>query len=346
MTATHDLGYRALFAHPEMVRELLTGFTPFTVFEGVALSAFKRVNPDYVSERPSARQNDIVWRVQVGDDFLYVYILLECQSGVDRWMALRMQTYVGLLCQDLVKRHELSPGLLLPPVLPLVLYNGAPRWNASRDLAQLLMAAPAELAAFQPSQRYVLIDQQRLDLAALEANDDLLALLFRIELSQVPDVLHTHFRALMAWFRDTPQTSLRNSVWTWVKALAARRTENQDFFDIEPMEVTDMETTMLSWAEQLEEIGLKKGLALGEKAREEARAQGRQEGKQEGIAEGQVIGLRKALGSLLAKRFGDLPPWAVQRFTQGTREELERWFERSLNATGLAAVFGDAAASG
>ncbi|NHZ62278.1 Rpn family recombination-promoting nuclease/putative transposase [Massilia genomosp. 1] len=76
---------------------------------------------------PSARQGDLVWRVQLGDEFLYVDILLECQSGVDRSMALRMPTYVGLLCQDLVKRHELSPGLRLPPLLPLVLYNGGPR---------------------------------------------------------------------------------------------------------------------------------------------------------------------------------------------------------------------------
>ncbi|HEX8611429.1 MAG TPA: Rpn family recombination-promoting nuclease/putative transposase [Telluria sp.] len=189
MTANHDLGYRSLFAHPELVRELITGFTSFKLLDGVALSAFERVNSVYVSDRPSARQGDVVWRVQVGGDVLYVYILLECQSGVDRWMALRMQTYVGLLCQDLVKRHELSPGLLLPPVLPLVFYNGAPRWSASMDLAALLTQAPAELAALQPSQRYVLIDQQRLDRAALDANADLLALLFRIELSVFPDVL-------------------------------------------------------------------------------------------------------------------------------------------------------------
>ncbi|NHZ67265.1 Rpn family recombination-promoting nuclease/putative transposase, partial [Massilia genomosp. 1] len=106
-------------------------------FDEIPLSAFERVNPAYVSERLSAREDDIVWRVRLGDEFLYVYILLECQSGVDRWMALRMQTYIGLLYQDLVKRHALSPGLLLPPVLPLVFYNGLPHWSASMDLAGL-----------------------------------------------------------------------------------------------------------------------------------------------------------------------------------------------------------------
>ncbi|NHZ33657.1 Rpn family recombination-promoting nuclease/putative transposase [Massilia rubra] len=343
-TQSHDLGYRALFAHPEMVRELITGFTPFKLLDGVALSAFKRINTDYVSERPSARQGDLVWRVQLGDEFLYVYILLECQSGVDRWMALRMQTYVGLLCQDLVKRHELSPGLRLPPLLPLVLYNGGPRWNASIDLAELLMEAPAGLAALQPSQRYVLIDQQRLDPAALEANDDLLALLFRIELSHIPDVLHTHLRALLAWFRDTPQTSLRTSVWAWWKTLAARRNDNQALFDIASLEDADMDATMINWAEELREIGRQEGLALAGISKEEMRAEGRAQGRAEGRAEGQVMALRATLEKVLRIRFGAVPEQAVQRLDRATQEELETWIERSVTAPSLAGLFGADAA--
>ncbi|NHZ32116.1 Rpn family recombination-promoting nuclease/putative transposase [Massilia rubra] len=159
MSTYHDLGYRSLFAHPELVRELVTSFTPFKLFDDVALSCFEAADPAYVSEGLAARQNDIVWRVKIGEQFLYVYILLEFQSGVDRWMALRMQNYVGLLCQNLVKRHALPPSLLLPPVLPLVLYNGVPHWSASTDLATLFMEAPTELLPFQPSQRYFLIDQ-------------------------------------------------------------------------------------------------------------------------------------------------------------------------------------------
>ncbi len=100
MPANHDLGYKFLFAHPELVRELNNGFTSFTWLDGVDVGAFERVNPAYVSERFSERQDDIVWRVKLGDEWLYIYILLEFQSGVNRWMALRMQVYVGLLYQD------------------------------------------------------------------------------------------------------------------------------------------------------------------------------------------------------------------------------------------------------
>ncbi|HEX8611430.1 MAG TPA: hypothetical protein VF800_09105 [Telluria sp.] len=138
----------------------------------------------------------------------------------------------------------------------------------------------------------------------------------------------------MTWFKDTPQTSLRSSVKAWWKALLARRTDNQEGFDWDRIEEDlDMESTTLSWAEQMQEIGFQKGLALAEKA------------KEEGIAGGQVIALRKVVGSLLRNRFGELPAPAAQLIAQAAQDQLEQWFERSLDAPSLAAVFGEDPAS-
>jgi len=38
-------------------------------------------------------------------------------------MAVRIQTYLGLLYQDLIRTRQLSKTGLLPPVLPIVLYK-------------------------------------------------------------------------------------------------------------------------------------------------------------------------------------------------------------------------------
>ena len=45
---------------------------------------------------------------------------------------------------------------LLPPVLPVVLYNGAARWRAAVE--ELIAPVGPELAPYQPSQRYLLVD--------------------------------------------------------------------------------------------------------------------------------------------------------------------------------------------
>ena len=46
------------------------------------------------------------------------------------------------------------------------------------------------------------------------------------------------------------------------------------------------------------------------------------------------------LKRLLTRRFGPLPAWAEQRLEQASRQELEGWAERVLEAPQLEDVFG------
>ncbi|WPL12175.1 MULTISPECIES: hypothetical protein [Thiorhodovibrio] len=48
-------------------------------------------------------------------------MLLEFQSSIDHWMAVRIPTYIGLLYQDLIRAETVKVGDQLPPVLPVVL---------------------------------------------------------------------------------------------------------------------------------------------------------------------------------------------------------------------------------
>ncbi len=48
-------------------------------------------------------------------------------AGSDPFMAVRVLVYTGLLYQDLIRRGALDEAGRLPPVLPVVLYNGPER---------------------------------------------------------------------------------------------------------------------------------------------------------------------------------------------------------------------------
>ncbi|OEZ57674.1 Rpn family recombination-promoting nuclease/putative transposase [Duganella sp. HH105] len=109
MNIRSDTLYRQLFAHPEIVRDLLAGFLPAGWARSLEVGAFERVNASYASDRGKQRHQDMVWRAKVGGEWVYVYILLEFQARSDRWMALRMQVYVGLLLQDLVRKRLADP---------------------------------------------------------------------------------------------------------------------------------------------------------------------------------------------------------------------------------------------
>ena len=129
----HDAAYKLLFSFPEMVRDLLAGFVPAEWVEALDLSTLERWPESTVSDDLRRRHQDRVWRVRLRERWLYVLVLLEFQSAVDRTMAVRILAYTALLYQDLLRASS-DP---LPPVLPVVLHHGTEPWTAARDVAGL-----------------------------------------------------------------------------------------------------------------------------------------------------------------------------------------------------------------
>ncbi|MFA7605206.1 MAG: Rpn family recombination-promoting nuclease/putative transposase [Rhodocyclaceae bacterium] len=188
MAHEHDTGYKLLFSDKLMVRDLVQGFIDDPWLHQLDFSTLERISGQYVTEDMRQREDDVVWRVKSGEDWLYLYLLIEFQSTDERFMALRVMVYVGLLYQDLIRQKQLGPDGLLPPVLPIVLYNGEPRWRAPTTLSKLLPKLPGFLAALQPQMRYVLIDEGAYPpemLAGLPHN--VAAGIFRLEQPFSPD---------------------------------------------------------------------------------------------------------------------------------------------------------------
>jgi hypothetical protein len=71
---------------------------------------------------------------QVGGEWVYLYLLIEFQSRVDKYMALRMMVYVGLLYQDLIKRGEVLADGRLPPSCPSFSTTAASAGRRSTDV--------------------------------------------------------------------------------------------------------------------------------------------------------------------------------------------------------------------
>ena len=94
MTSHHDASYKRLFSHPEMIRDLLTGFVAEPWVREVDFAGLERISGEFVDDRLRSRRNDVIWRLPWGSGWLYVYLLLEFQSGVHPFMAARLSTYV------------------------------------------------------------------------------------------------------------------------------------------------------------------------------------------------------------------------------------------------------------
>ncbi|WPL15270.1 putative transposase [Thiorhodovibrio winogradskyi] len=259
---SHDSGYKLLYGHAAMVRDLLTGFVPGDWVHRLDLSTLERCSGSYVTDDLRDRADDLIWRLRWGQDWLYLYLLLEFQSTIDPWMAVRIQTYLGLLYQDLIRAEQLSANGRLPPVLPIVLYNGSQVWNAAQTLEPLIERAPPGLNEYRPRQAYLLLDEQRLAQAEQAPTRNLSAALFRLEASRSAEDALAILHALVDWLKEPEQSSLRRAFAVWfARVFLPKRlpgvsvTPMTDLSEVYHMLADNVEP----WTEQWKQQGLEQG---------------------------------------------------------------------------------------
>jgi hypothetical protein len=314
MTTDHDSSYKFLFSTPELVRDLIIGFVPDEWLHSLDYSTLEKVPGHYVSEDLRNRADDIVWRVKVGDEWVYLYLLIEFQSSVDKYMALRMMVYQGLLYQDLIKRGDVLADGRLPPILPIVLYNGSPRWTAAADIFDLIPPVPGMVQQFKPQLKYLLIDENAYSDAELASLKNLVAAVFRIEHPASPANIQFLLDRLNEWLSDRPD--LRRMFAIWIRATLMRKAE----YRIVLPQLDDLQELNVMLAERLEEW------AHGYEAK----------GEQKGMQLGEALALQK----LITKRFGVIPADILAKIATASREQIEIWFDKSIDAASLTDVFG------
>ncbi len=147
--------------------------------------------------------------------------------------------------------------------------------------------------------------------------------------SKVWDNVERKVRCLRAIRRAEIDDSRRFVLFRIVDTYARLKPEEQRRFDAEierdrNKEVQDM---VITWEEALT-ASKTEGIQLGLE-------QGVRQGLEQGVRQGKVAVLKR----LLKRRFGDLPEWADERLVRASREELETWLERVLDAKRLEDVF-------
>ena len=317
----NDTGYKLLFSHPEMVRDLITGYIPGDWVREADFTTLERISASYVSESEKERHDDMVWRLRIRDRWLWVYLVLEFQSRPDSWMAVRMLVYLGLLAQDLIRRDDLHDGKL-PPILPVVLYNGEPVWSAPTDVIDCFVQAPGGLQGYLPRLFYHLIDEARLQQHPSEPVRNFSDALFRLEHSRTPEDMRRVLQALDPLMRDEVTQPLRRAFAVWVKSLLRRKVPTPRINEVEQINDIMEADTMLA-----ERIG---------NWFDEATRKGVEQGMQQGMQQGEVAILLR----LIERKFGQA---AAERhratIEQADAETLLEWSDRILTAETPDAIF-------
>ncbi|TVQ36202.1 MAG: hypothetical protein EA384_15025, partial [Spirochaetaceae bacterium] len=217
----------------------------------------------------------MIWRISFRSRPIYIFLLIEFESSVDRWMPLRFLRYVAEFYQSL---NSSAASGLLPAVFPVLIYNGNAPWTARTSIQELI--EPVLAAQYIPALHYYPVIENTCSRKSL--------LRIRSALSAVFYVENLEREQLLARLDDTvaiiraEHPRLRTLFWNWLTSVARSREESaatltaiQDAREVKTMFAASVE----AYKRKLKAESLQQGIERGIE-------QGIEKGRQQGIEQG------------------------------------------------------------
>jgi predicted transposase YdaD len=328
----HDGFFKRIFSDPVHAAAALRAILPERVARHIDWDSLQAVHASFVDAALSQRHGDLMFSARLEENReVFLWLLFEHQSTVDGWMPLRVLEMIVEFLKGWRKEHP--EARRLPAILPIVLYQGATPWSAPCTLAELYDLsdqALRDLSEFLLSLRFVLDDLRVTPDDALLARpvDDLA----RVALVVMKHVTSEHLLDLLLRLADeiarlltTEQgrIGLAGVVW-YIECVHPKLDRRAILRRLSTIVGPELATTMETYEQALERLYIEKVKRLA-----------REEGRQEALKEGQ----QELLLRQLTRRFGALPEAVTARVMDASREELERWGDRILDAASLDDVF-------
>lgn len=130
---THDRFSKKMLSDPERAKELLQTCLPAEICEKIDWSTLQLQNTEYIDAELNRLNSDLLFSVDFNGSESYIHTLIEHQSTNNRWMALRILDYMTCIWRPFMKEEA----EYLPPIFPLVLYQGGQPWTAPAEFINL-----------------------------------------------------------------------------------------------------------------------------------------------------------------------------------------------------------------
>jgi len=202
----HDKTYRNFFENKGIFLELLQSFVKETWTAELKAEQLIEDKSHYILRDFEEAEADIVYRASIEGREVVFCILLELQSTVDYSMPIRLFYYIAEIWRKYLKGFEKEAvkkkAFNLPPVIPIVLYNGDKSWTAATSFKDKIQNADM-FSEYVIDFKYILInvnDYSKEDLVAIQNTVSAVFLLDQkidsIEFIERAALVATEFKAL------------------------------------------------------------------------------------------------------------------------------------------------------
>lgn len=266
MGQDHDTLFKATFERPETAAAHLRDSLPADARERLDLSTLAVEPASFVDSEAAEARSDLLFSVQTSgsEDRAFVYVLFEHHSTHDPQMAWRLLRYIVRIWRRW-ERAQSGPDAtrLLPPVIPLVVYNGESAWTSSTHFANRLQPTLHETALADTSPDFRFVPQRVAGIPVREMPGDAVGRLALALLGSRADSFLQVLRGLRDDLKQDRDVALLT--FEFVITYVLRRSaiaEDELFETIRPLG-PDYEEVAMNTAQMLEERGMKRGIEQG-----------------------------------------------------------------------------------
>jgi len=319
----HDRGYKLLFSFTKIFQQLIEGYVEGDWKSRLDYGKSQRIDKTFILKGLEKEESDILYKVPLlgeKEKEIFLYVLIEQQSTVDYSLAFRVLLYLVDIWTEVYKntdeKSRRQKGFRLPPVLPIVLYNGSNPWTAETSLKGLVEEGE-KFGDFIPNVRYHLIDIPRYDIEKLKEIGNSLSGVFLLE--HESDELESSLKEALEMIAKEPNEELWKAIIEWIKPklkqnLPEKAGEILENLDLEKYSRKEINTMLETMPRKMFDLGEQKGL---------------QKGIQKGVKE--------SIAKVLQSRFGKLSPELKDHLNAVVAlEDLESLLETAANVKTLA----------
>ena len=182
---THDQFFKISLANPKVARAFFEHYLPANIKEKVNLNVLEMQSANFIENNIGSSYADALMKTKFDGNLGYLYVLIEQQTKPDKSMPFRLLKYlVSIWDQHIKKSKKPFP---LPPVYPLVFYNGKDKYNAPLDLYSLV--SHPEIASQFFNEPHQLINLQHEDDRKITSSQWLRAMISLMKHNYDPEIL-------------------------------------------------------------------------------------------------------------------------------------------------------------
>lgn len=311
-----------IIGRKDNARNLLKKALPEDVRKHLDLESLIVEKGSYVDEDQRNHFSDLVFSVNLKNgESTKVYCLFEHKSTPEVMVSLQVLRYMVLEWNNILKQKD-AIVRKLPPIIPIVVYQGHPGWNIGRDFHGIIDFPSDSFKTFIPDFKYLLWDFSGVDDKELQ---DALILRYYVLICKalgsddLPDYL---FELVEAFYRTLGSRSAIEYIEIFFRYIAksSEKVSRQDFENALKKLPHGGERVMNTLAEQWMQEGAQRVLKK----------------KDQWINEGELKARHELLAKTLNSRFDVVKPNIVQSINSLQEVEvLDYLFNMAFKASSI-----------